>query len=570
MSYPDIDDPNFYKKINKKFKNYHLPKKKKSFKQICFPQEFQLQLPQKFLAQYINPKTPYKGVLIFHRIGAGKTCTAVSIGEQWKKERKIIVLVPASLRGNFRKELRSMCAGNVYLSTKERKILDKLHPSSKEYKDIIKQSDARIDKHYRIYSYNQFVDLVESNNLSLRKSVLIIDEVQNMVSEEGKYYKILLDTIKKAPKDLRIVLMTATPMFDKPIEVALTLNLLRLPIPLPTGRTFEKKFITVKKRRGKTYYEAKNMDEFKKSIKGYVSYFRGAPPYAFPERILKYVKCEMSDFQYRSYLTAMDKEGTRKLFKEGTVKTLPSNFFLGARVISNVAFPNKHINIRGYQCFRGKFVSFRHLKKYSIKFYKIMRRIISGSGTVFVYSNFKEFGGIKSFINVLEGHGFKDYSKHGEGWRRFAVWSGDESDEQKDEVRAVFNQPKNRNGSRIKVLLGSPSIKEGVTLLRVQQVHIMEPYWNQSRMEQVIGRAIRYCSHKDMPEEKRSVKVYIYIAVHPNEKETVDQYINRLSHRKNKLIKQFEMAVKEAAVDCTMNKPNNVYKGEEDIKCECN
>ena len=55
-----------------------------------------------------------------------------------------------------------------------------------------------------------------------------------------------------------------------------------------------------------------------------------------------------------------------------------------------------------------------------------------------------------------------------------------------------------------------PAIKEGVSLLRVKYVHIIEPYWNLSRLEQVIGRAVRFCSHKDVEEDKRIVKVYIY------------------------------------------------------------
>jgi hypothetical protein len=84
----------------------------------------------------------------------------------------------------------------------------------------------------------------------------------------------------------------------------------------------------------------------------------------------------------------------------------------------------------------------------------------------------------------------------------------------------------------------------------------------------VIGRASRFCSHRDVPEEKRIVRVYIYLAVHPDEKETVDQYLYNLSAQKNKLVKEFETAIKQAAVDCELNKNANVYEGEEDIKCD--
>ena len=163
---------------------------------------------------------------------------------------------------------------------------------------------------------------------------------------------------------------------------------------------------------------------------------------------------------------------------------------------------------------------------------------------------------------------YKNDQKSGSGRKRFAIWSGDEKHEVKEQIKAVFNKQSNYNGSQIKVLLGSPSIKEGVSLLRVRQVHILEPYWNQSRLDQVIGRAIRYCSHKDLPEEERDVKVYIYLAVHPKEAETIDEYIHQLAKNKNKIIKEFELALKESAVDCKIFKNANVYRGEDDIVCE--
>ena len=52
----------------------------------------------------------------------------------------------------------------------------------------------------------------------------------------------------------------------------------------------------------------------------------------------------------------------------------------------------------------------------------------------------------------------------------------------------------------------------------------MEPYWNLSRIKQVIGRDIKICSHKDMPPSKRKVNIYLYITTASNKK-TIDQYI---------------------------------------------
>lgn len=606
--YPDIKDKDFYNIINKTFKKYKVDPKKKTMRQICFPDKFKYQKPQDFVASYINPKTPYKGLLIFHRIGAGKTCSAVNIAEKWKHKRKIMVVTPAALKGNFRNELRSQCAGNSYISSQERLRLKQIHPTSDEYKSIIEKSNRKIDKHYEILSYNKFIDMCKENTISLRNKLLIIDEIQNMVSEKGTYYKILYDTLHDAPSSLRIILLSATPIFDKPVEVALTLNLLQLSIELPIGNSFNKLFMDEHKKGNMIYYKTKNMNIFKDRIKGYVSYFRGAPPYVFPEKEVKYVKCKMGEFQYRSYLavknqeidiemkrmpktTVLDENENQftleedenkilsrlkkskkpkkryKGFIEGDILNLPNNFFIGTRFISNVSYPNKGIGEKGYESFRGDHLNMSNLGNYSIKFYKILKKIKQCEGTVFIYSNFKEYGGIKSFVKVLKHHKFLNYIKNGEGKNRYAIWSGDEKTCVKEEINAVFNQKSNKDGSKIKILLGSPSIKEGVSLLRVQQVHIMEPYWNVSRLEQVIGRAIRYCSHKDMPPDKRKVEVYLYIAVHPNEKETVDQYIQKLAFYKNRLIKEFELALKESAIDCDLNKNANVFKGEDDIKC---
>ena len=180
-NYPKINDCAFGEKITKLYGEYKIPKQTLTFDDICFPKKFQLQLPQKFLSEFMNPSTPYRGVLVYHRIGAGKTCTAVRIAETWRGIKKIIVLLPASLKGNFRSELRSQCADNNYLTASERIALTKYHPSDPEYKEIIKKSDERIDKVYHIYSYNKFIQLAQSGDINLRNTLLIIDEIQNMV-----------------------------------------------------------------------------------------------------------------------------------------------------------------------------------------------------------------------------------------------------------------------------------------------------------------------------------------------------------------------------------------------------
>ena len=93
----------------------------------------------------MGPDTMYKGLLVFHTIGAGKTCAAVNIAEQWTKKKEIIVVTPASLINNFRTELRTKCAHNNYISDADRAKLKSFHPTSDTYKKIIKESDNLIN-----------------------------------------------------------------------------------------------------------------------------------------------------------------------------------------------------------------------------------------------------------------------------------------------------------------------------------------------------------------------------------------------------------------------------------------
>ncbi|ARF11116.1 SNF2-like helicase [Hokovirus HKV1] len=563
--------------ITKRYKKYTIPKRPKSFDSICFPKEFTLQNPQLFLADFLGPKSNNNSVLVFHQIGSGKTCTAIRIAEAWVNLKQVVIVTPASLIGNMLDELRSECAGNKYISDKERQLLKKLDPKSKEYLNIIEKSNDKIYKNYKIFSYNKFVRALKENTINLKNTVLIIDEVQNIVSETGTYYEEIYQAIKDAPKNIKIVLLSATPMFDKPSEIALTVNLLKLQKEMPTGLNFVKKFLKMKKitnEEGKkiTIIKPQNLDKFKEYVKGHISYYRGAPPYVYPENKIKYIKCHMSNFQYKSYLTALQQEQKNmrllKDFQGEKIEELPQNFLLGSRIISNIAFPNKDINEDGYESLKDVNLSLDNLKKYSIKFYSILSKIRSCSGTIFIYSNFKEYGGIKSLVCVLEAFGYKNYLSNGKGKKRFAIWSGETSQKHRAEIKAVFNNYNNHTGKHIKIVLGTPSTKEGISWANVQQLHILEPYWNYSRMLQIMGRGVRFCSHKMMPEEKRKIKIYIYLAVHESEKMTVDQKIMKLALDKKKLIEPFEMALKSVAVDCELFKHGNVFEGEKDIVCE--
>ena len=209
----------------------------------------------------------------------------------------IYIVLPAFLINGFRNELRSKCTGDNYLTDEDRKILSNIKPTDSIYKEIISKSNNLIDKYYHIYSYNKFIEGLLSKTIKLDNSLVVIDEVQNMISEDGLYYETLYQAIKTAPKDLRLVLMSATPIFDKPHELALTFNLLLDDKnKLVTGDDFYKTYVDLKNQK------MINIDQFKQSIKGLVSYYAGAPDYVFPKTKIHLVKCTMSELQLGMYM----------------------------------------------------------------------------------------------------------------------------------------------------------------------------------------------------------------------------------------------------------------------------
>jgi hypothetical protein len=104
----------------------------------------------------------------------------------------------------------------------------------------------------------------------------------------------------------------------------------------------------------------------------------------------------------------------------------------------------------------------------------------------------------------------------------------------------------------------SPAGAEGINLYNVRQVHIMEPFWNEGRIEQVIGRTVRQCHHKDLPMNERKVDIYRYKMVKKNGKETTDEKLELISRKKNNLLISFLDAIKEVAIDCELFKSHNM------------
>ncbi len=127
------------------------------------------------------------------------------------------------------------------------------------------------------------------------------------------------------------------------------------------------------------------------------------------------------------------------------------------------------------------------------------------------------------------------------------------------------------SGEIIKVVLISQAGSEGLDFKAIRQVHIMEPWYNVNRIEQIIGRGVRNFSHKDLPFEKRNVQIFLYGTMLQNAKEeAADLYVYRVSELKAVKIGKVTRLLKQTSVDCIINHDQTQFVPEEFDKIEEN
>ena len=123
------------------------------------------------------------------------------------------------------------------------------------------------------------------------------------------------------------------------------------------------------------------------------------------------------------------------------------------------------------------------------------------------------------------------------------------------EVKGATNDD-NVDGHKVKVILISQAGSEGVDFKFIRQVHILEPWYNMNRIEQIIGRAVRNLSHKDLPYKKRNVEIFMYGTLLTSDyayMEAADLYVYRLAELKSAQIGEVSRLLKQTAVDCIIN-----------------
>ena len=600
--YPDIEDPTFHTQLTE-HQDFNIPFKEhtttaekiSALSDTLCNATIELSTYQTVVRNFLSNDTPYNGLLLYHGLGSGKTCAAITVAEEHRKflkqsglPKKIYVLGNTNIKNNFKSQLFheshlkkydgewtcTNCIGNS--------ILREVHPSgtpcSKEF--LVKKIDLLLKKYYKYMGYLEFASMVNSHKKHTRdlfeNCMIIIDEVHNIKDDkEGVNASSALDYITDHTT-CKILLLSATPMFNQPQEIIWIINLLR---------RNDKREIQEEKDFFKDG-ELLDEDEFKEYVRGYVSFVKGENPYTFPYRIYpphfdtrglvlptKGIRGESFDpirsKVYPVQLHPYQQAQYSVLLKDETIGETMNDLSMGNLIslsgVLNMSYPSK--GLAYMQKVEGRYKYYDrtercfdlvHLEKYSAKLHAICNHILTGEGKVLIYTNLVTEGLIPTAL-ALESLGFHRHStrknfmvKPAALRGHYCILTGDPSISDEDTTLKKFNSEENRDGQLMKIIIITKAASEGVDFKHIRQIHIMDPWWHLNRIEQVIGRGIRLCSHKTLPFEHRNAQIYLYVAL-LGDTETIDHYLYRYAETKAVKIGKVSRLLKENSMDCTMN-----------------
>ena len=670
FTYPDTHDPNIQKKLYEKreFYYYKIPEQE----DIKNPEEIKkyrtqkctgrlvLQEHQNLLSNFINPDTPYKGILVFHGVGTGKTCAAISIAEKFKQQvqrygTKIYILVPGPLlKEQWRRELIK-CTGDTYLDASNLNDFD--IDNEKKRKDALQIAS----QYYKFMSYKGFYKRVLGEKIVIKKNgkkeierdiptnkldnlnntLIIVEEAHNLT---GNDYGEALQTIIDNSVNLKVVLLSATPMKNLADDIIDLVNFLR-----PKNHKIERDHIFSSEKNHLMKFKQGGQEYLRNMTLGYISYLKGGNPLTYATKIdmgivpndfkfTKIIQCTMLDFQRKTYDVTVTEYDDALDRKSGAIsnftfpglddsKNLTGYYSINGqnKVINQLKLYGDQINTKicelvgikknndmiylkgDEKIISGNYLKKEYLKYFSTKFYECLKTIEGlvvnkrGNRTCFIYSNLVRIG-VELFKEILIVNGYLEYDEYqnyslkddticyycGYSYNQhqteikdvpthvfypatFVIVTGKSDDvgenvipEEKQRILdEVFSNIENKHGKFIKFVLGSKVMNEGISLKNVAEVHILDVYYNLGRIEQVVGRAIRHCSHYALMMEGNTypeVKVYKYCITLGEKKLSSEETLYQKAEKKYVLIKEVERLLKEVAVDCPLNLANNVNK----------
>jgi hypothetical protein len=399
--YPDIDQKDFYKKLINK-QEFAENKRNVNNKKIG---NYQLTNYQRIVKNFLNPNTYYNSLLVYASVGVGKTLLSISVAENYKQDYKILVcLKNETLVNSYQNELKNFnINNNGYTFITYNDLLTYII-GNRVYKINLEKTDVQYNKKIK--------------NFNLDNTLLIIDEAHNIT--DIKLYSVLLKTLSKSV-DTKLLLLSATPVYDNIIEIFQINNLLNFgktfQLPTTEKELIKNGLITTSPSNSDLLNDTSNnltklgKDTLKLTLKGKISYykinnnenyanihFQGTP---ISKTFLKGIKNEtsMSLVKKDSQQTNMSlvkkdsQKMTMSLVKKDSVniyiskmssfqsevynKTLTdpgNNLFKNSIDASTIVYPDKTIGSKGF-IINKKNMSFlkkETIYKYSSKLYNLL------------------------------------------------------------------------------------------------------------------------------------------------------------------------------------------------------
>lgn len=572
-----LGDPDFASKIvsKKEYQIYRVPEipvieNSEQFEdmslKICG--SFEKMLYQHFIQHYLSRHSQYNSLLMYHGLGVGKTCSAITLAESLLVDHrtsdnpKIIVISSEALHKSFEDQIyhhttKSFvklvgCNGDLY---------KKLIHGDMTTQTFKKKVAKLIRSRYKFITYSKIGSLTSAD---VNNKLIIIDEAHNLrqTDTEIKEASEALERLLKNGTGNKLLLLSATPMYNEADEILFLLNLLLLNDkrePLKKMKLFKKS----------EQENEKAISVVKKLASEYISFIKGANPFTMPVRIsptvnnIKTMPIDgIDDYIVPSKLSdtiTIEANPTLSSFQQMNIK-FPTG---SGKAGFNSIFSTNENETFGY---RAKYVDYllpTSLAKVAPKFKTILDIISKSTGTVLVYSQFL-YNGILPFAVCLEHLGMKRYNEENVMKGKMTVEHSSLSgmhytmitgQTQFQGLQELINKI---NDQKIKVVLITPVASEGLNFKNIREVHIIDPWYHINRIEQIIGRAIRTCSHIKLPLDERNVTVYMHVAVSDNV-DTPDIHAYKIAATKIKQIKTIENIIREHSLDCELMKNVNSF-----------
>ena len=495
-------------------------------------------------------------------------------------DREVVVIVPASLQTNYKKELTKVGVKNVsryqILSYEKFNRLSKKEINRQDIEDYENKeelqtlSTTKLRNMCKIYFSSRFCNnatkdrLVDTMNRLrskiaelrskkkinglLTEKILIVDEAHRLRSYSGKIPRSIL---KEAQMAHKVILLTGTPIVNFPSDIAPLINIVKKENVLPRNKLlFDEQFMRQEiikfkvpvKMLGVKVYETTKMKrimdikspaKFSKMILGAVSFYQNTDTSDFPEVIRHYYPVTMSKEQEHLH-SAIERDVLSlkdiRMLKGGYVdESQQSNFSQRLN-----AYLNKTRQVSNLV--KGEIDKDKESVLYDLstspKLVMMLRAVLSLPRPALVYSHYLS-SGLYPFAKMLEAYNI-----------RYRIFSGEIKTSEKKQIIEDYNSGK------FDVLLISSSGSEGLDLKRTRQIHIMEPHWNDSKIQQVIGRGIRYKSHEDLAPEKRNVEVFYWYSIFKDkDRLSADKYLIDISHQKKEIALKFYQIIQKSSIE---------------------